>query len=199
MDQVIGGVSTILDYNGNWYASGNVDIGGRFASQRSSEDAFYAQNGGITVNTTGRIRGIGVAFEGANIVGNGNYMGLRWSSPNIYGTVDNVVSAILGTVSDIRFKTDIVEAHDEIVHKILNDISVVEYTPIDLLNNNQIGENRLIGIIAQDLLNSIPELVNYNKDNLNDYMSTNYLGFVPYLVKVVQYLNKKVLELESNR
>lgn len=199
MDQVIGGVSTILDYNGNWYAAGNVDIGGRFTSQKSNEDAFLAQNGGITVNTTGRIRGIGVAFEGANIVGNGNYMGLRWSSPNIYGTVDNVVSAILGTVSDIRFKTDIVEAHDEIVHKILNDISVVEYTPIDLLNNNQIGENRLIGIIAQDLLNSIPELVNYNKDNLNDYMSTNYLGFVPYLVKVVQYLNKKVLELESNR
>jgi len=191
------GIPTILDEDGNNQFGNNVDVGGKVTAYRSAEDALYAINGGLTTDTTARIRGIGIAFEGSNIIASGNYMGLRWSSPNIYGTVDNAVSAILGTVSDIRFKIDIQDLDDTYVGKILDNVKVVEYTPVDLLNNNKVSSVRNVGIVAQHLLEIMPELVTYDQSNPDAYMSTNYLGFVPHLVKVVQRLNDRIKALES--
>ena len=190
-------IPTIMDSNGNIQFGNNLDVGGRVTGYRSAEDALYATNGGITVATTARIRGMGIAYEGTSGPGSANYIGLKWDNPDIVGTVDNAVSTVLGTVSDIRFKTDIQDLDDVCVAKILDRVTVVEYSPVDLLNNGEVSSIRKVGIVAQHLLEIMPELVNYDASNPDAYLSTNYLGFVPHLVKVVQHLNDRIKVLES--
>lgn len=149
---------------------------------------------------TGNVNGIGIAYPGCTTgPGTANYMGLVWDNPDIRGTVDNVVSAVLGTVSDIRFKTDISDIGDEYVNKILNNINIIQYTPIDKLNNDRLGDTRRAGIIAQEIIDIFPDLIDGDYNNPDAYLSVNYAGFVPYLIKTIQYLNDKIKKLEESQ
>ena len=66
-----------------------------------SYDSVYT-TGEVTMNT-GWVTGSGIAYPGCTTgPGTFNNIGLVWDQPDIRGTVDNVVSAVLGTVSDIR-------------------------------------------------------------------------------------------------
>jgi hypothetical protein len=169
--------------------------GGSFSSL--AWDGIYS-TGEIGMGT-GNVNGIGIAYPGCTTgPGTPNYMGLVWDNPDIRGTVDNVVSAVLGTVSDIRFKTNISNIGDEYIDKILNDINIIQYTPIDKLNNDRLGDTRRAGIIAQEIVDIFPDLIDGDYNNPDAYLSVNYAGFVPYLIKTIQYLNDKIKKLEES-
>lgn len=143
--------------------------------------SFIGNNSIVTTGestfNTGWVTGIGIAYPGCTTgPGTYNYMGLVWNNPDIRGTVDNSVSTVLGTVSDIRFKSEIGIVSDNIIEKFLKQIEVVEYRPIDVLNENKISNNKRIGIIAQSLKEIFPELVtSANEDDPEAFLSVNYL------------------------
>lgn len=126
-------------------------------------------------------------------------MGLVWDNPDIRGTVDNVVSAVLGTVSDIRSKSYILNAEDAWLNKLYDSLRVVSFNPVDLLDEENLHlYPRRLGLIAQELKEVLPDLVvSANPYDEEAFLSVNYLGLVPYLIQAVQNLNNRVKELEN--
>ncbi|CAB4135620.1 Intramolecular chaperone auto-processing domain containing protein [uncultured Caudovirales phage] len=165
----------------------------------------YLANDGIYTTdevgmNTGSVNGIGIAYPGCTTgPGTFNYMGLVWDNPNIRGTVDNAVSAVLGTVSDIRSKVNIIDAPSDWALKTLNDLRVVEYNPIDILNPDDKTEKpKRLGLIAQELADVFPELVtSVNADDPDAILSVDYLGLVPHLIQVIKLLNDKIESIEQ--
>lgn len=188
----------LWDFDGGTYSFlgtiyvGDIEVSGVVCDNISSTGAVDMDTGGIN--------GIGIAYPGCTTgPGTANYMGLVWDNPNIRGTVDNVVSAVLGTVSDIRSKANIVNAPNSWVLKTLNNLRVVEYNPVDVVNiNNTEQKPKRLGLIAQEMVDVFPELVtSANPDNPDAFLSVDYLGLVPHLIQAVQDLNNRVKELES--
>jgi hypothetical protein len=170
----------------------------------SGANFSYVSSSGIATTDevfmkTGWVTGKGVAYPGCTTgPGTFNYMGIVWDDPNIRGTVDNVVSCVLGTVSDIRFKSEIVPIKSNAIEKILKQVDVIEYRPIDALNDNKPHKDKRIGIIAQDLKKIFPELITSVDDNDPEaYLSVNYLGMVPYLLACIQKMDKEIEDLKS--
>lgn len=173
--------------------------GGAVQTARWSDGGDYTQNGSITAasniiaSNILQINGIGAKFTGATIVGSDNNMGLRWSSPNIYGTVDNVVQAVLGTVSDYRLKSNFTPKYTAL--SIVEQIRPGSYNPVEL--DGGVCDKEHWGIIAHELKEILPCLVTGEKDAVNEegnpiYQSIDYAGIVPYLIVAIQELNTKI-------
>jgi hypothetical protein len=126
-------------------------------------------------------------------------LGLVWDNPDIRGTVDNVVSAVLGTVSDVRSKSYILDAEAAWLNKLYDSLRVVSFNPVDLLDEDNLHlYPRRLGLIAQEVRGVLPDLVvSANPYNEEAFLTVNYLGLVPYLIQAVQDLNNRVKELEN--
>jgi hypothetical protein len=160
---------------------------------------MIATTGEVSMDTAS-VNGIGIMYPGCTTgPGAFNYMGLVWDNPNIRGTVDNAVSAVLGTVSDIRSKVNIIDAPSDWALKTLNDLRVVEYNPINILNPDDKTEKpKRLGLIAQELADVFPELVtSVNADDPDAILSVDYLGLVPHLIQVIKLLNDKIESIEQ--
>ena len=189
--------NVILDPDGNFYASDNVDAGDKIVAHGTGPDALYALNGGATINDNIEVRGEGILYTGANVIGTPNIIAFRWSLPNLYGIVDGGGAVmIVGTTSDERIKANIMDVNTSCIDKILSSVRVVEYNPIDALGSNEILDKKLCGVVAQELINVFPDLV-CGSDNENTLLSVNYAGFTPYLIKTIQHLNERIKALEQ--
>jgi hypothetical protein len=62
---------------------------------------------------------------------------------------------------------------------------------------NRLSGKEDMGLIAHELQEHFPYLVNGEKDAEN-YQSVNYLGLIGLLVKEVQDLKKEIKEIKSN-
>jgi hypothetical protein len=136
-----------------------------------------------------RIKGNGVAYEGTMSGGGSrNHVGFSWGSPYIYGHVDGVVSAVIGTVSDRRLKEDIqpVVGSDSLA-KVMA-YRPVTYLPIDLDGAVAPGIGRHTGMIADEVELIDATLVDGVADNPDGYQSVNYAGVIPDLVQAFQGL-----------
>ena len=163
-----------------------------------SYDSIYTT--GEVGMSTGSVGGVGIEYPGCTTgPGTFNYMGLVWDNPDIRGTVDNVVSAVLGTVSDVRSKSYILNAEDTWLNKLYDSLRVVSFNPVDLLDEENLHlYPRRLGLIAQELNEILPDLVvSANPYDEEAFLSVNYLGLVPHLIQAVQDLNNRVKELEN--
>jgi hypothetical protein len=193
------GVMTTLDPNGNNQFGNNVDVGGRVTAHGNSEGiGILALNGGIRANDSSVIGGQGIAYIGPNYAGK-NYIAFQWTAPTLYGIIDNVQPVPVGTVSDIRFKKNIADAEDVYVQKLLNNLRIVEFNPHDPETDKTNMDLKNIGVVAQEAIEAFPDLVkDFNKDGSNQYaLAVDYLGFVPYLIKTVQYLSNQINNLTT--
>lgn len=175
-----------------------------FTADSPSSFSYLASNEIVTTGEVsmdvGYVTGPGIRYPGCTTgPGTANYMGLVWDNPDIRGTVDNVVSAVLGTVSDIRSKANVVDAPNDWALKTLNNLRVVEYNPINILSSDDTTEKpKRLGLIAQELVNVFPELVtSASPDNPDAILSVNYSGLVPHLIQVVKLLSDRIESLEQ--
>jgi hypothetical protein len=108
----------------------------------------------------------------------------------------NGVGAYLWNSSDERIKTDIQPTTVSGL-SLLNQINLKSFKKVH--TSGVTGSMNPIGFVAQDVENSIPELVSEYNDEAYDFKvkSLGYAGFVPYLVKAVQELTEKNEQLEA--
>jgi hypothetical protein len=203
-DNIVGavgenGIQTILASSGNNQFGNNVDVGGRVTAHGNAQGiGFLAQNGGIRTNDSSQMGGQGIAYIGPNYAGK-NYIAFQWGSPHLYGIIDNVQPVVVGTASDIRFKKNIADAEDVYAQKLLNNLRIVEFNPYDPETDKTNMDLKNIGVVAQEAIEAFPDLVkDFNKDGSNQYsLAVDYAGFVPYLIKTVQYLSSQINNLTT--
>ncbi len=92
--------------------------------------------------------------------------------------------------SDRRLKENITQTAVNALDRIDN-LDMVEF---DFIKDKKHEE---IGLIAQEVERIIPQAISRNPDNPDDYLHIDYTALVPYLIKAIQELNKKVERLET--
>ena len=92
------------------------------------------------------------------------------------------------TKSDINLKKDVkqLEYNNELLY--LNPVTF-KWKDINKSNSSNVG------FIAQEIEEILPNLV---KEGLDNYKSVNYVSLIPYLVKHIQNLEKRIVFLEEN-
>lgn len=91
--------------------------------------------------------------------------------------------------SDRRLKENILSTSVQA----LNEINQLNLVSFDFIKDKKHEE---IGLIAQEVERIIPQAISRNPDNPDDYLHIDYTALVPYLIKAIQELNKKVERLE---
>ena len=192
-----------FDLSGNLHVQGNIDCSGNGSFDNSiylydlssnvlynsviyqDGSAFNIQNnnggGYIYINPNGFI-GITVNNFGLVGIGTGN--------PQYKLDVNGNVNAIsYNSSSDYRIKENVTQLDSTFVVDNLN--------PVTYLNNN-LGKQD-IGLIAHELQEIYPELVNGEKDG-EQFQSVNYIGLIPILIKEIQELKKEIksVKIELN-
>ena len=117
---------------------------------------------------------------------NNNNVGIGNTNPICKLDVNGTIHAInYSTISDRRFKKDIQPINSSL--ELINRISPVSYLTIE---QNE-GDRKNYGFIAQDLHNIIPEAVNVPANESNKY-TIEYMSIIPLLAKSIQELSEKI-------
>jgi hypothetical protein len=105
---------------------------------------------------------------------------------NLYAN-SKVYAAGVALTSDYRIKDNVQTLDSSVVD--LSKINPVSYY-------NKLSKQDEYGFIAHELQESLPLLVNGEKDG-ESYQSVNYVGLIPILVKEIQTLRQEVNELKN--
>jgi hypothetical protein len=148
-----------------------------------------------------QVRGAGISYpDSASFAGaSGNFVGFGWASPNIYGTVDNAVSMVVGTTSDYRLKTNMQPLTDGL--QTVLALRPITYNPVEF--DGTINEDKIeLGLIAHEVQAIRPSVVTGEKDAVTEegkprYQSVNYAGLVPDLIKAIQEQQAIINDLKA--
>jgi hypothetical protein len=117
---------------------------------------------------------------------NNNNVGIGNTNPICKLDVNGTINAInYSTISDRRFKKDIQPINSSL--DLINRINPVSYLTIE--QND--GDKKNYGFIAQDLHNIIPEAVNVPINDSHKY-TIEYMSIIPLLTKSIQELSEKI-------
>ena len=100
----------------------------------------------------------------------------------------NVNSTSYNSSSDYRIKKDVITLDEKFT---VDNLRPVTY------NNTNLGKQD-IGLIAHELQEIYPFLVNWEKDG-EQLQSVNYTGLIPILIKEIQILKERVRMLEERK
>ena len=106
----------------------------------------------------------------------------------IYGNLDvsgSVNATSYNTPSDYRIKENVTQIDSTFVDKL---------NPVTYLNTKSGKQD--IGLIAHELQEIYPELVNGEKDG-EQFQSVNYIGLIPVLIKEIQDLKKEIILVKT--
>ena len=102
---------------------------------------------------------------------------------NVTGTV---TASNIGTTSDYRIKENVIELD--------NTFEVDKLKPVTYFN--KMSQKQDIGLIAHELQEVFPELVNGVKDG-EIRQSVNYIGLIPILIKEIKFLKQEMNSLKN--
>jgi hypothetical protein len=182
---------------GNHFVDQTVNVGAVLTSTVYYETFVGQQqiiNGLSAPNGTGRLQVIGKSgsYVGASFYmdNNGNDDWMEFTQPSgVGGRISKVAGTFtLTTVSDQRVKSNITDAPSSLEK--LNSLKVREF-----LMDGQ--ESRTVGLVAQEVLTTMPEIVQTPKDLEKEYYTVAYSNLVPHLLKAVQELTDKLNSFES--
>lgn len=182
-------VSTARTYGVSSAAVGGSTASGIFATSSSANNNYSLEayvNG--LPNASGQNRAL-FAYTNSNSQNNtiDNWAGFFGGDVNILGQA--YVSSGMWTGSDKRFKTNLkpLESVNEKLKKLhaytYNFKTDAEFKDFNFSNREQIG------LIAQELQEVFPQLVNENR---NGYLSVNYQGMIPVLLEGMKEQQSKI-------
>jgi len=167
--------SDIRTVNGNIYSESNISV-----LNNMSIGVNNNVNNNYRLQINNSITDIGLAYDKSNC--------------NLYVKNDIIASAF-SQLSDANVKTNIVdlEYNDDLMN--LRPVSFKWSS--NYYNQQKIGDED-VGLIAQEVEMHIPGLV---FDNImldgNTWKTVNYTGLIPYMIKHIQHLNKRIETLEN--
>jgi hypothetical protein len=125
--------------------------------------------------------------ETGSIFLNAPYVGVGKSSGSGYAldVSGNVNATSYNTPSDYRIKENVTQIDSTFVDKL---------NPVTYLNTKSGKQD--IGLIAHELQEIYPELVNGEKDG-EQFQSVNYIGLIPVLIKEIQDLKKEIILVKT--
>jgi cytoskeletal protein CcmA (bactofilin family) len=165
--------NTFLGTNSNVYNSGNI------------YDYSTALGYGAIIDASNQIV-LGRATERVYIPGT---VGIGTPTPNNIYKLDvsgNINAITFNAQSDYRIKENVTQLDSTFVVDNLNPVTYL---------NTRLGKQD-IGLIAHEVQEIYPELVNGEKDG-EHFQSVNYIGFIPILIKEIQILKKSEESLEA--
>ena len=119
----------------------------------------------------------------------GSYVGIGTTNPQYRLDVNgNVNATTYNSSSDYRIKENVTQLDSKFIVDKLN--------PVTYFNTK--SEKQDIGLIAHELQEIYPELVNGVKDG-EQLQSVNYIGLIPILIKEIQVLKERVKILEERK
>lgn len=166
-----------VNTDGKMYCRNDVDFYSKVDFASTSKVNFYSK-----INAP---KGIWVAFDDINGEGNnpaGGYNRVVWWSQIVTGKWRQ--HAGITTGSDRKLKENI----EPTLVKALDKINALNLVAFDYIKDKTHEE---IGLIAQEVLNIIPGSVE-KYEGEDNHLTINYSKFVPYLIKAIQELNKKI-------
>lgn len=166
-----------VNTDGKMYCRNDVDFYSKVDFASTSKVNFYSR-----VNAE---KGLWLAFddvfgEGNNPAGGRN--AVVWWSQIVTGKFRQ--HAGITTGSDRKLKENI----EPTPVKALDKITALNLVAFDYIKDKTHEE---IGLIAQEVLNIIPGSVE-KYEGEDNHLTINYSKFVPYLIKAIQELNKKI-------
>ena len=111
-----------------------------------------------------------------------------WTGTNTF--TQTVTALAFNVTSDYRIKDDIYS-----LHILPDEFTVDKLKPVCYYNNQTKKQD--IGLVAHELQEEYPFLVNGEKDGEN-YQSVNYTGLIGILIKEIQELKTRIALLEQN-
>jgi hypothetical protein len=184
----------------------NIAIGssaGYYLSGSSSYNTFLGTNANVDLssNTYNYSTALGhnaiidtsnqivLGTSNENVKIPGSYVGIGTYNPGGIYALDvsgSVYATTYSTPSDYRIKENVTQLDDTFVVDKLN--------PVTYLNKKSGKQD--IGLIAHELQEIYPELVNGEKDG-EQFQSVNYTGLIPILIKEIKELKERVKILEE--
>lgn len=139
-----------------------------------------------------RIGGDGVSYQGVThgSAGSANRVGFTWSSPNLYGHVDDANTITVGTASDRRLKTNIRPILGQQAMQTVLRMSPVIHDALDF-DGSETPNRDLPAFIADELEEVLPSLV-VGERGPESYQTVNYAGAIPVLVAAIQDLDERL-------
>lgn len=193
------------------YSSSSVSNNSKaYGILSSAGNAKSGYNYGICTALRGSNNGAGLfASSGSYPNGyeiTGKYAGYFDGNVKVVGTV---TATTVTTTSDLRLKNNIRQIENGSLNKIMgmnvvryslknqevNTLESTEETNYLYNTDSDILKQEHIGLIAQELKQIYPELVNEGEDG---YLSVNYIEIIPILIKSIQELKTKVDVLEND-
>jgi hypothetical protein len=193
------GISTNLDISAGGQIQANTFYADDSITATTLNTLYMNPNGDDTIYV---LSGDGFAYYGVNFgPGNPNTVGFLWDFPNLHGVVDNAASMVIGSLSDIRSKSEITNANENWINKLLSEVRVVEFIPVNPFEWDEKAKKseekpKRLGIIAQELKETMPHLVTGGK-NAEDLLSVDYMGLIPHIVQSLQNIDQRLKQIEK--
>lgn len=186
-----------------------LDNGRSYGIHSYAGRATDGWNFGVCTSLQGEHKGAGLYASSGNIPDGVNVNG-RWAGyfDGNVKVVGNLSTSSYTTLSDYRLKDNIRQVDDGSLNKV-KEMNVVKYRfknlELDMGDtaqkvyymypeDSQILKKDHFGLIAQELKEIYPELVDEGEDG---YLSVNYMELVPILIKSIQELSSKFDALEN--
>lgn len=123
-----------------------------------------------------------------------NHGGIYWDPNNTFGFLNPPSSQLIFTGailqgSDKKLKKNITDTT-----KGINDILNLKVRDFNLKTDKE-GTPKSVGLIAQEVQETFPELVGMNKQE--DHLTVDYQALIPVLTKAIQDLQQQVDELKN--
>lgn len=130
-------------------------------------------------------------------VDNGAYLG--WSNLRFYyGYFNRIRSRYTVIVdSDVKFKDDVLNLNNSL-DKVLKLQGVSYKLKDEFIDKKDIkGKKTQIGLIANEVINVVPEVVDY--DSISDSYGIRYASLIPLLIEAIKEQNLEIEKLKTNK
>ena len=160
---------------------------------------FTASGANSTITPAGSLTlasAPGIQYSGVTHASKGtaNQVGFTWTSPNLFGHVDDSNTITIGTASDRRLKTDIETITDGIER--IRRYRPVSFIPLEFDGTTVPDASRHKSFIA-DEVEKIDESLVLGEAKEGSFQSVHLAGLLPDVVSALQSIDARVAALEA--